>query len=73
MDLQDRKKGWKEKQIIEYEQCLDRKNLLHSCDPTILIKNPDTGKYEPWGIRNYKYEDSSAFFRDGHQNGIRLK
>lgn len=65
MDLQDRKKGWKEKQIIEYEQCLDRKNLLHSCDPTILIKNPDTGKYEPWGIRNYKYEDSSAFFRDG--------
>lgn len=56
LDVRDRKKGWKEKQIAEYEQRLERKGLLHSCDPTILVKNPETGKYESWGIRNYKCE-----------------
>ena len=64
MDLRDRKKGWREKQIIEYEKRLERKNLLHSCDPTILVKNPETGKYESWGIRDYKCEYTSTLLRD---------
>ena len=73
MDLRDRKQGWGTKQLIEYEHRLERKKLLHSCDPTILVKNSETGKYESWGIRNYKYEDSSAFFRDGASKWDKVK
>lgn len=64
MDIRNRKQGWSSTELIEYERYLEKKNLLHSCDPTILVKNPDTDEYEPWGIKDYKYVDPSFFLRD---------
>lgn len=52
-------------QVNEIDRCLKKVNLHDVDDPIMLIQNTNTGKYEVGGIRDYKYEDTSAFWRDG--------
>ena len=52
-------------QVKEIDCCLKKVNLHDVDDPIMLIQNTNTGKYEVGGIRDYKYEDTSAFWRDG--------
>ena len=65
MDFHDKQQTWNSSQIAELEHCLRKIDLRTSDDPVILIKNSITGKYECGRIKNYKYEDTSAFWRDG--------
>lgn len=60
MDLCNNKQTWKSSQIVELARSFSNDN-----DPTILVKNPKTDKYETWGITDYNCEYSSAFLRDG--------
>ena len=73
MDIRHRKKGWNSDQLIEFECCSQKKKLSFSCDPTIFVKSPYTGEYEPWGIRNYEYKDPSSFFREGASKWDQVK
>ena len=63
----------KSNQLIEFECYSEKEKLSFSCDPTIFVKSPDTGEYEPWRIRNYEHKDPSSFFREGASKWEQVK
>ena len=71
MDLQDRKKGWKEKQIIEYEQCLDRKNCYTHVIQQFLLKIPTQENMNLGELETTNMKIPPLSFETVHQNGIR--
>ena len=68
MDLCNNKQTWKSSQIIELAR-----SFSNDKDPTILVKNPTTNKYEAWGITDYRCEDTSAYWREDASKWDKVK
>lgn len=55
------------------ERYLKKAKLSTSDDPVIFVKDNNTGEYKHWGIRDYKCEDTSAFWREGASKWDKVK
>lgn len=55
------------------ERYLKKAKLSTSDDPVIFVKNNDTGEYKHWGIKDYKYENPTAFWSEGSSKWDREK
>ena len=65
MKLVNKIDTWESSEVKEFQNFLKKKNLSRSDNPTILIKNRSTCKYECGGISDYKYESTSALCQEG--------